>query len=96
MPNFGRVFLRLEYTDITQNTYIQSLTVTEIMARENCGLLAVPRTVPAQLTHSAGQVQYAFSQWPALLIQLCSRLIPKCGHQNINQSFDTAGYSRAM
>jgi len=24
----------LNYTDITQNTYIQSLTVTEIMARE--------------------------------------------------------------
>jgi len=24
----------LNYTDITQNTYIQSLTATEIMARE--------------------------------------------------------------
>ena len=33
-PNFGRVFLMLNYTDITQNTYIQSWTVTEIMARE--------------------------------------------------------------
>ena len=32
--NFGRVFLRLNYTDITQNTYIQSWTVTEIIARE--------------------------------------------------------------
>ena len=32
--NFGRVFLMLDYTDITQNTYIQSWTVTEIMARE--------------------------------------------------------------
>jgi len=31
---FGRVFLMLKYTDITQNTYIQSWTVTEIMARE--------------------------------------------------------------
>ena len=30
----------LKYTDITQNTYIQSWTVTEIMAREKCGLLA--------------------------------------------------------
>jgi len=29
-----RVFLMLKYTDITQNTYIQSWTVTEIMARE--------------------------------------------------------------
>ena len=33
-PNFGRVFLMLNYTDMTQNTYIQSWTVTEIMARE--------------------------------------------------------------
>jgi len=32
--NFGRVFLMLNYTDITQNTYIQSWTVTEIMAKE--------------------------------------------------------------
>ena len=32
--NFGRVFLMLKYTDITQNTYIQSSTVMEIMARE--------------------------------------------------------------
>ena len=32
--NFGRVFLMLKYTDITQNTYIQTWTVTEIMARE--------------------------------------------------------------
>ena len=33
-PNFGRVFLMLNYTDITQSTYIQSWTVMEIMARE--------------------------------------------------------------
>ena len=33
-PNFGRVFLRSYYTDITQNTYIQSSMVTEILARE--------------------------------------------------------------
>jgi len=36
----------LKYTDITQNTCVQSRTVTEIKAREKCGLLAVPRTVP--------------------------------------------------
>ena len=47
--NFGRVFLMLIYTDITQNTYIQSWTVTEIMAREKCGYLAFPRTVRLQL-----------------------------------------------
>ena len=34
VPDFGRLFLMLKYTDITQNTYIQSWTVTEIMARE--------------------------------------------------------------
>ena len=34
----------LKYTDITQNTYIQSSMVTEIMAREKRGLLAVPNT----------------------------------------------------
>ena len=33
-PNYGRVFLRSNYTDITQNTYIQSSMVTEILARE--------------------------------------------------------------
>jgi len=34
VSDFGRVFLMLKYTDITQNTYIQSSTVTELMARE--------------------------------------------------------------
>ena len=34
VPDFGRVFLMLKYTDITQNTYTQSWTVTEITARE--------------------------------------------------------------
>ena len=33
-PNFGRVFLRSNYNDITQNTYVQSSMVTEILARE--------------------------------------------------------------
>ena len=44
MPDFRRVFRMLKYTDITQDTYIQSSTVTEIMAREKWGLLAVPNT----------------------------------------------------
>ena len=46
VPDLGRVLLMLKYTDITQNTYVQSWTVTEIMAREKCGLLSGPRTVP--------------------------------------------------
>ena len=44
-PNFGRVFLRSNYTDITQNTFIQSWTVTEILAREKSELLWCLRTV---------------------------------------------------
>jgi hypothetical protein len=43
--SFGRVLLMLKYTDVTQNTYVKSWTVTEIMAREKCGLLAGPPTV---------------------------------------------------
>ena len=46
VPDFGRVFLMLKCTDIIPNTYVQSWTVTEIMAREKCGLLAGPHTVP--------------------------------------------------
>ena len=46
VPDFGRMFLKLKYIKLTKNTYIRSWTVTEIMAREKCGLLAVPRTVP--------------------------------------------------
>ena len=45
VPDFGRVFLRSNYTDITQNTYIQSSMVTEILAREKCGLLWCLRTI---------------------------------------------------
>jgi len=35
----------LYYTDITQNTYIQTSTVWEIMVIENCGLPCGPRTI---------------------------------------------------
>ena len=68
VPVFGRVFLMLKCTDITQNAFIQIWTVTEIMAREKCGLLVVPRTLPGKLMLAR----------PALLVQLCSSLIPKC------------------
>jgi len=34
VPDFRRVFLRSNYTNITQNTYIQSSMVMEILARE--------------------------------------------------------------
>ena len=48
--DFGRVFLMLKYTDITQNTYIQSWTVMEIMAFEMCGLLGCRHTVGCRRT----------------------------------------------
>ena len=50
--NLGRVFLMLNYTDITQNTYIQSWTVTELMAIEKCGLIGCPCTVHRPWLHT--------------------------------------------
>jgi hypothetical protein len=47
VPDFGRMFLKLKYTDLTKNTNIRSWTVTEKVTRETCDLLAVPRTVPS-------------------------------------------------
>ena len=49
-PDFGRVFLRSNYTDITQNTYIQCSMVREILAIEKCGLLWCLLTVLITLT----------------------------------------------
>jgi len=44
-PDFGRVFIMLNYTENPQNTYVQSWTVWEIVAIENCGLPSGPRTI---------------------------------------------------
>ena len=52
VPDFGRVFLMLNYTDITQNTYIQSWTVMEIIVREKCGLHRSRRTVRRPWRHT--------------------------------------------
>jgi len=52
-PNFGRVFLRSNYTDITQNTYIRSSMVMEILAREKCGCLLCLRTVLCPWRHTS-------------------------------------------
>jgi hypothetical protein len=49
---FGRVFLMLNYNDITQNTYIQSWTVTVIMAIKKCGLLWGRHTVRRPWCHT--------------------------------------------
>jgi hypothetical protein len=72
VPDFGRVFLMLKYTDITQNTYVQSLTVTEIMSIEKCGLLAGSTHCTCQLkilslsVLACGVTLRQFSsRWPA-------------------------------
>jgi hypothetical protein len=44
--NLGRTFVGLNSIDRTKHASVQSWTVTEIIAREKCGLLAVPLTVP--------------------------------------------------
>jgi hypothetical protein len=70
VPNFGRVFLTLKYTDITQNTYIQSWTVTEEIAREKWGLFAVPNTANCKLTHcdsAAHVLETGMQQWAVCL-----------------------------
>ena len=50
--DFRRVFLRSNYTDITQNTYIQIWKFTEIMDIEMCGLLGCRRTVRLSWCHT--------------------------------------------
>jgi len=70
--NFGRVFLMLNYTDITQNTCIQSWTVMGIMTIEKCGLLGGPRTVhrpwrhthPLRMPGSQTPLANVAMQWP--------------------------------
>ena len=57
-PEFGRVFLMLNYTEIPQNTYIQSWTFSEIMAIEYCGLPSGPRTIAVS--------------WHSYLLVICS------------------------
>jgi len=84
--NFGRVFLMLNYTDITQNTYIQSWTVTEIMAWEECGHLAFPRTVCLQLS------RIDLDSAIKAVISVTARAPPNA----IRQYFITAKYSCAM
>jgi hypothetical protein len=71
VPDFGRVFLMLKYTDIAQNTYAQSWTVKEIMAREKCGLLAGPRTVPVSLQVLSMYVLECGVRWRQFLPFIC-------------------------
>jgi hypothetical protein len=71
--NFGRVFLRSNYTDITQNTYIQSSMFTEILAREMWTTL-----VSAYCTLSVTLYSSYFICIPTLSLQrpwLCIRFL---------------------
>jgi hypothetical protein len=42
----------LKYTDTTQNSYVQSRSVSEIMAIKKCGLLGGPRNVRPPCRHT--------------------------------------------
>jgi hypothetical protein len=68
------VFLMLKYADITQNTYAQSWTVTEIMTSGKCGLLAGPRTVPVSWQVLSKFVLECGVRWRFKL----SRKLPVC------------------
>jgi hypothetical protein len=46
-----KMFVRLIYIDVTKNAYLRIRTLMKIMAREKCGILAVPRTVPVNMCH---------------------------------------------
>jgi hypothetical protein len=71
--NFGRVFLRSNYKDITQNTYIQSSMVTEILAREKCGFLWCRRTVLCPWRHTH-RISYVIARCiPALSLDAAHR-----------------------
>jgi len=62
------MILMLKYTDITQNTYMQSWTIMEIMAREKCGFVAVTRTVPVKLTRYPYTAHICPWEWNAVNI----------------------------
>ena len=66
--DFVRVFLRSNHTDITQNTYIQSWTVTEIMAIEMCGLLECRTyctpSVMSYLSNAPARQRDMVMKWP--------------------------------
>ena len=67
----------LKYTDITQNTYIQSWTVTKIMAREKWGFLRFQILIPAQLMCNATAL--CPWEWNAVLIVPAWRLVACTG-----------------
>lgn len=69
VPDFGRMFLKWNYTDITKNTYIRSWTVVGIMARKKCSLLSVPRTVP--VSHDVLPIHCACPSFSLKLGQVC-------------------------
>lgn len=48
MPYFGRTYLRLIYSCIIKHSCFRSWMIAEVVTREKCGLLAVPRSVPIQ------------------------------------------------
>jgi hypothetical protein len=101
VPYCEKMFIKLKYTDITQYTYIRSWTVTEIMAREKCGLLAFPRTVPV-----SRDVLTAHCACPSLSLQMgqthsrCEFVIQKTWQDRISfgrlQSYKRCTYGNVL
>jgi len=79
VPEFGRVFLMLRYTDITQNTYVQSWTVTEIMSQRKVWSSGRSTYCTCQLTSLIDVCPWVWCPFQlTLAVDLCSRLIPGC------------------
>jgi hypothetical protein len=91
VPDFGRVFLVLKYTDITQNTYVQSWTVTEIMVREKWGLPWDSTHCTCQLTVLSVSSPWVWCHITPTQLTLASKL-----HMYFLQGDVSAGHSCAM
>ena len=82
----------LNYTDITQNTFIQSWTITEIIAREKCGHLAFPRSVRLQLYR---EPPLSVVIWLRAQRTLASFTAPRAPPNAIRQYLIAARYANA-
>jgi hypothetical protein len=93
VPDFGRMFLILKYTDITQNTYIQSWTVTEMWS--SCCSMYSTCSADALLVHCA----FPFLNVERVVATALRTVVPSCKNAQsamLNQYFNIAGYSYAM
>lgn len=60
-PNFGRMFLRLNYIDRTKNTYNQNRTVMDIMVKESKRITAVTHSLITKSLLKLGRVSCLYN-----------------------------------